>query len=398
MSPCPDCGAPSEGAYCPSCGQRVDVDPRSLAFWLRTFFDETLSLDGRLPRTLKALALKPGFLTGEWLEGKRSRWSQPFRLYLLCSVLFFGVTLLSPPGFAYINIPQELSPADQALTLSLSATERAWIDSQSAAAARAASQILILLVPVLGLLLRLMYPGRRTYVEHLVHALHLQAFLFLALIGYQGIRASGLATGYLFGVVALLFLAWILTYVVISSVGVYGVTPRRGVLGSVGVGGAYVVVLLAGFFTAAGFGAQDPLASVREAEGLYWRVKADAQAGDSMPSPARLTAATVRYERLEAHLHTASVRAHLADLLLLASRHADARRSAEGALVLNPHHLVALSVAARASDRLGDTASAAEYRSRFRESYDDRIGDETFARHRTELAELLAAGGGHPPP
>jgi hypothetical protein len=45
--------------------------------------------DSRLWRTLSALVFKPGFLTREFLAGRRARYLPPLRLYLVLSVVFF---------------------------------------------------------------------------------------------------------------------------------------------------------------------------------------------------------------------------------------------------------------------------------------------------------------------
>ncbi|HUE48105.1 MAG TPA: DUF3667 domain-containing protein, partial [Steroidobacteraceae bacterium] len=45
--------------------------------------------DSRLWRTLNALLFKPGYLTREFLSGRRARYLPPVRLYLVLSVVFF---------------------------------------------------------------------------------------------------------------------------------------------------------------------------------------------------------------------------------------------------------------------------------------------------------------------
>lgn len=87
--PCMNCGDPTRGEYCPTCGQRkVDVQVS-----LRTLFMDVLEdqfiLDRRLPRTLGALLFRPGFLTVEHVNGRIVRSIHPFRLYLVSSLLFF---------------------------------------------------------------------------------------------------------------------------------------------------------------------------------------------------------------------------------------------------------------------------------------------------------------------
>jgi hypothetical protein len=50
-----------------------------------------VALDGRLWRTLVALLFRPGFLTGEYLAGRRRRYIRPARLFLVASLLLFAV-------------------------------------------------------------------------------------------------------------------------------------------------------------------------------------------------------------------------------------------------------------------------------------------------------------------
>jgi len=50
---------------------------------------DTLAIDGKLFRTLFLLLTRPGVLARRYLDGKRVRYSPPFRLYLFTSVFFF---------------------------------------------------------------------------------------------------------------------------------------------------------------------------------------------------------------------------------------------------------------------------------------------------------------------
>jgi len=92
LRPCPNCGDPAPGFFCPTCGQRK-VDVR-VSVWsmLREVLDDQLSLNSALPRTLAALFLQPGKLTEEYVRGRIVRYVPPFRLYLMASIAYF-VTL-----------------------------------------------------------------------------------------------------------------------------------------------------------------------------------------------------------------------------------------------------------------------------------------------------------------
>lgn len=81
--------AGSRARYCGGCGQRFGENLLTVRAFLAEALDEVLGLNGRLPRTLASLLVRPGFLTSEYRAGRISRYIRPFRLYLSCSVIFF---------------------------------------------------------------------------------------------------------------------------------------------------------------------------------------------------------------------------------------------------------------------------------------------------------------------
>lgn len=58
-------------------------------------FEDLTHADHRVWRTLKPLLLRPGEVTVEYLRGKRARYTPPFRLYIVLSLLFFLTASLS---------------------------------------------------------------------------------------------------------------------------------------------------------------------------------------------------------------------------------------------------------------------------------------------------------------
>ncbi len=87
---CHNCGSPLYGRFCSNCGQehieRSDRDRRLF----RDFIVEQLNFDKRIFRTLLGL-LWPGYLTTEYLAGRRGRYVTPFKTYLYISVAMFTV-------------------------------------------------------------------------------------------------------------------------------------------------------------------------------------------------------------------------------------------------------------------------------------------------------------------
>lgn len=201
---------------------------------------EHFGLDSKVARTLVALVRWPGRLTKEFIQGRRVRYVPPLRLYLSLSVLYFllaaatgrlqphekrggfeaggGIVRVDTTSTATMHTVDSVRAAisasstqrrvpytskDDFLQDTLhSGTVTRWFkrranqriaelrtNGKSAAAAigtefqREMPDALFLLVPMLALMLGVAYFGQhRYYAEHLVFALHFQAFVFAALI------------------------------------------------------------------------------------------------------------------------------------------------------------------------------------------------------------------------
>jgi len=86
---CDNCGASVPERYCGNCGQRVEPPVHTLWHFIQVAAEDVTHADSRLWRTLWALLFKPGYLTHEFLAGRRARYLPPVRLYLVLSVVFF---------------------------------------------------------------------------------------------------------------------------------------------------------------------------------------------------------------------------------------------------------------------------------------------------------------------
>jgi hypothetical protein len=91
---CRNC-ALAPGAFCPSCGQETDTRLPTVRQFMHDATGRLIALDGRLWRTLFALIFKPGFLTREYFDGRRRRYVRPTRLFLVTSLILFGVLRLT---------------------------------------------------------------------------------------------------------------------------------------------------------------------------------------------------------------------------------------------------------------------------------------------------------------
>lgn len=77
--------------FCPNCGQKVDNNNLRLGVVFREFSENYLSLDTRIGRSILPFLFKPGQLTKEFLLGRRKSFANPFRLYIIMSLLFFSL-------------------------------------------------------------------------------------------------------------------------------------------------------------------------------------------------------------------------------------------------------------------------------------------------------------------
>lgn len=275
---CANCGAPMEGEYCGSCGQRrFRPEDRRLAALLRDGFDALTDLDGRLWRSLRALMLQPGRIARDWSDGRRAYWISPIRLFLLANLLYFLAPVVSDldlplhnqvRGEAYRqlvpewcaepgNAPVCAWPGQFHSRLTEPAFLHALAIERSAAAARgerfdgagfeqrynaqsaAIGKLLVIVhVPFVALMLWLatrLKPPRRYYAEHFVVALGLVSFilvlmplvkplLWLAMLAHRGLGLPGGYIGALFGYASL---AVVLVHFALACRRCYGGGPAR---------------------------------------------------------------------------------------------------------------------------------------------------------------------------
>jgi len=86
---CPNCGAPVHGPYCYACGQSEKGMVRNLSEVFSDLSDILFNVDSRIFRSLFDLYFRPGYLTTEYIDGRRARYVTPFRLFFVLSVLAF---------------------------------------------------------------------------------------------------------------------------------------------------------------------------------------------------------------------------------------------------------------------------------------------------------------------
>lgn len=245
---CHNCGAAVSYHYCAVCGQETRLHVPSASEFIHEFVGHYVALEGRLWKTLYLLLLKPGFLTAEYIAGRRVRYVEPLRVYLTFSLIFFALFKLSgtdvvqydqqgdapmlsaraagaatpPPKTGEVvadSIQLEgLPPKVQAKAYAFLALPLAERQQRLTSVFLAyVPYAVFCLMPLFALYLKLLYLGSgRRYGEHLLFALHTNAFTFAILsilIGFSSLQLNFL--GLLVGL-------WLLFYLPAAMRRVYG--------------------------------------------------------------------------------------------------------------------------------------------------------------------------------
>lgn len=215
-SACLNCGAALRGRWCAQCGQRAAPVRPTLHELLHEAVHEIAHVDGKLIRTAGLLLFKPGELTREFLAGKRVRSVTPVRVYLLCSVLFFGIMSLLPVGQLHVSITKG---GDAQLH---KAADRVNKDPAILAHAleSAFPKAMFILMPLFALVVFTFYfSAERMYVPHFYFAVHYHAFVFAMLALFE---VLSLLHGRTVGIVRLLLFLTLFPYLGMALQRVYG--------------------------------------------------------------------------------------------------------------------------------------------------------------------------------
>lgn len=92
---CLNCGTEVPERFCTHCGQENTVQHETFSHLVKHFVADVFHYDSQFFTTLKYLLFRPGFLSREYMAGKRVRYVNPIKLYVFVSfVFFFGVFAL----------------------------------------------------------------------------------------------------------------------------------------------------------------------------------------------------------------------------------------------------------------------------------------------------------------
>lgn len=85
---CLNCGAEIITRYCGECGQENEPPTPTFSAVMKDLWQEFIQVDGKILTTLWFLFARPGFLSAEYIAGRRITYFSPFKLYFWTTALF----------------------------------------------------------------------------------------------------------------------------------------------------------------------------------------------------------------------------------------------------------------------------------------------------------------------
>jgi hypothetical protein len=173
---CPNCqgSLPADAGYCSHCGQkRLHSHDQSVWHLVVESIGDFFHFDSKFFATLWPLAFRPGFLTSEYLAGRRQRYFQPFKLFLFISFLFFLTSGLlnhkqEENDFEKTRVPDRA--ADSLRKIRNAGTYKLHLDKAYARIAKIPDDSLRKMVREYGLnvVISLYYPGEPAYRQYII--------------------------------------------------------------------------------------------------------------------------------------------------------------------------------------------------------------------------------------
>lgn len=183
-----------EDNYCNYCGQSSATHRFSFGHILHEFFHAFTHTDKTVFSLVAGLLSRPGILVGEYLDGKRKKYFNPFTFLLLVaafSIVILNITgTFKPAGNSSVKTENHRTtapagPSASADPTSLGMMERA--QKVSKFMAKRQNLVMIIAVPFNALVFFLFYRrSGRNYAEHLVANVFFVSFvvLFSSLLFY----------------------------------------------------------------------------------------------------------------------------------------------------------------------------------------------------------------------
>ena len=237
---CLNCGTILEGHYCHNCGQENLELHESFGHMMNHAISDYFHFDHQFFHTLKPLVFKPGYLTNEYMAGRRAQFLHPVKMYIFISIVYFLLLFQSKTNGDLVNANENGKPISKGIVITPSSKNvnvvninyekkpNAWFHPTTKDTSYAeylvnqkklpsdqqdgfpeeiwnkktfqyrkeygsrakdvfleelkhnAPKMMFLLLPLFALILKITFwRSKKFYVEHLIYSFHFHCFLFL---------------------------------------------------------------------------------------------------------------------------------------------------------------------------------------------------------------------------
>jgi hypothetical protein len=178
LNNCKNCGHAFAGNYCNVCGEKLYKEhDKALSHFFEEAFHFITHFDSKFFRTIWLVFRKPGLVSYEFCNGARKKYFKPVSLFLVGVVLY-----LVFPVFRGLNVTLDSHLAqNKALHIAFPAK---WVKAKLAKehityqelnkhfeekSPKASKLLLFIIIPLTGLLLRVMFRSRVGFISIILH-------------------------------------------------------------------------------------------------------------------------------------------------------------------------------------------------------------------------------------
>jgi hypothetical protein len=193
---CKNCGHHFEGYYCNLCGEKV-IEPKDRKFKsvLSNILISTTIVDNKFIKSLRLTIFKPGFLSREYVDGRRVPYMRPLQMFFILNLIYFLFPVLqmfNSSLYTQLHVLPHRSIARNIVSeklkdehLTMMGFELVYNDKTT----RLAKMLIVLFVVIASLPLSLIFRKKnRFFSDHMALAVELTSFnvavnaIFLSLL------------------------------------------------------------------------------------------------------------------------------------------------------------------------------------------------------------------------
>ena len=210
---CANCGQELLGDFCHHCGeQKHHAEELTLKhFFLHATHDLT-HIDTKVFATLRYLFTRPGFLTQEFIAGRRTRYMRPFSLFLVACAIFFLADSIRPiSGYdvhqlTAVDKSGQVGAAWDRVAKAKHVSREIVMERVQETLHRASTAAQIFNALAMATMMAILF-HKRYFIEHLVFSLHFLSFTYLGGVLLSPLNAT---PGYASAIVTtLIFMAYL---------------------------------------------------------------------------------------------------------------------------------------------------------------------------------------------